>query len=157
MSRVRTLPFALLLSLASTAALAATPGDSRGPAAPVAVSGTYKVTFNVSVGAMSPAGAAILCKARVVPNLPAFQDFGQEIAPAQSATGLATIANGAANCSVQIPFSWAIGDTSCGVALSYEIEGVGAPGALPLRARQSIGVPYPARGGAAELAVNVRF
>ena len=157
MNRVCTLSLSLLLSLVSTVALAATPADPRAPAPPVAVSGSYNVTFNVSVRSMPPAGAAILCKARIVPNLPAFQDFSQKIVPAQSATGLATIANGAANCSVQIPFSWAIGDTSSGVSLSYEIEAIGASGAPPVHARQSIGVPYPARGTATDLAINVRF
>ncbi len=157
MNRVRTRLPAFLVFLVSTAALAATAADVRAPESPVPVSGAYNVIFNVNLNSMPPAGATILCKARIAPNLAPLQNFSQKIVPAQSATGLATIANSAANCSVQIPFSWAIGDASNGVALSYEIEAVSASGSLPVHARQSIGVAYPARGGTANLAIDVRF
>ena len=157
MNRVRTVPLAFLLSLVSTAAMGATPADVRAPENSAPVSGAYNVTFNVNLDSIPPAGTAILCKARIEPNLPTLQGFSQRMAPVESATGLGTVTGGRANCSVQIPFSWAIGDTSSGVSLSYEIEAVGASGALPATTRRSIPVPYPVRGGAASLAINVRF
>jgi hypothetical protein len=159
MNRARALMPALLVLLTPAFAWPAPPADARGAESPLAVSGSYSVSFNVNLDAVAPAGTAILCRARIAPNLPSFQNLSQKMVPVESATGVATVSGNTANCSVQIPFSWAVSDPRSGVTLSYEIDAVSGAAArpTPVRARQAIGVAYPATGGTANLVVNVRL
>jgi hypothetical protein len=157
MNRVRTLLFPLLVSLAAAAGSAAPAADQRASSGPAALSGSYNLTFTMRLDAIPQAGSVILCKARIAPNLPGFQNLAHGMAPAGSATGIATFSGNAALCSVQIPFSWAAGDIQGGVALSYEIDAVSAGGSLPapVRAQQGIALPYPAAGTASSVAIRV--
>jgi hypothetical protein len=132
------------------------------PSIPSAVSGAYAVHFNVNIASTLPAGAVIVCKARIAPNpqgpgSPAPSDT----ALAQSATGMATVSRSTANCAVEIPFSWTVRNTQGGVALSYEIQAVDANGSQPVLLRasvpQGIAAAYPSAGGIATLDFNVRF
>jgi hypothetical protein len=146
MNRVRTLLLLLVVSLASDAAWAAPPADPGRAEGLAAVSGTYVPTLNVSLDSAPPVGAAILCKARIAPNLPSFQNLNNRMVPAETATGLATVSGNSANCSVQIPFSWAVSDPRGGIALIFEVAEVSASGsfAVARSAQQGIGVAYPA-------------
>ena len=157
MNRVRTLMLPLVVSLATAAASAAPPADPGRADGLVAVSGSYILTLNVSLDSAPPAGAAILCKARITPNLPSFQNLDSRMVPAESATGLATVTGKSANCSVQIPFSWAVSEAQGGTIVNYEIDAVSPSGSMFVLVcpREGIGVAYPANGGAARIAVRV--
>jgi hypothetical protein len=156
MNRARALLFPLLVSLVCVA-WAAPAADQRASNGPATLSGSYSVTFSMRLDAAPQAGAAILCRARIAPNLPSFQNLAHGMLPASTATGLATVDGNSALCSVQIPFSWAVGDTQSGVALSYEIDAISGAGALPspVRAQQGIALPYPAAGTASSVAIRV--
>jgi hypothetical protein len=69
----------------------------------VAVSGVYLVTFNVRLGSVPAAGGTVFCRAKIAPNLPGFDNRTQEIAPLESARGLAAFMGSSANCTVEIP------------------------------------------------------
>jgi hypothetical protein len=157
MNRVRTLMLPLVVTLASASALSAPPADPGRAEGLIAVSGSYVLTFNVSLDSAPPAGVAILCKARIAPSLPSFQNPSTRMVPVEMATGLATVTGNSANCSVQIPFSWAVSDPRGGIALSYEVAEVSASGSFAVvrSAQQGIGVAYPAPGGTARVFVHV--
>jgi hypothetical protein len=170
MKRARISQTLLAALLASAAAGAAPAADTRGGAAPVALSGVYSVTFTVNAGSTLAPGAIILCKAKAVPNAPALENLKLEAVPVMS--GLATLTGSRvtgywAICTVQIPFSWAANNAQSGAqggaVLSYEIDvvsgAVSGPGAVavPVSRQEGIGVAYPAPGGTASLSFNVRF
>jgi len=140
------------------------PGAAQAadPSTPSAVSGAYAVHFNVNIASTLPAGAVIVCKARIAPNpqgpgSPAPTDA----ALAQSATGVTTVSRSTANCAVEIPFSWTVRSTQGGVALSYELQAIDANRSQPVLLRatapQGIAAAYPSAGGIATLDFNVRF
>jgi hypothetical protein len=145
------------MSLASAALWAGTPADLGHAEGPVAVSGSYFLTLNVRLDRALPAGAAILCKARIAPNLPSLQSLNERMVPADWAASVATVTGNSATCSLRIPFSWAVSDPRGGVGLSYEVDAVGPSSSLagPVGARQGIGVAYPAPGGTSRLMIGV--
>lgn len=147
---------ALFALSATTAAWAAGAGDGRGPAPLTAVSGAYSLTFNVRFASPVPTGATIQCKARIVPGLSAFDRLRGASAPVQTASGKAQASGSRATCTVEVPFSWMVGDSRNGVALAYEVDEVSA-GAAPVRAQQEIGAPYPAAGARQNLVFNIAF
>ena len=141
-----------------------TPGAALAadPSTPSAVSGSYAVHFNINIASTLPAGAVIVCKARIAPNLQGLLSLAlPDAAPVQTAAGVATVSGSTATCAVEIPFSWTVRNSRGGVALSYEIEAVDASGSLPvlLRATSSQGVAaaYPSTGSTANLNFNVTF
>jgi len=152
----RTTRILLLALLASTAIGVASAADPRGEPVPVAVNGSYAVTFNVRVPASLPSGATILCKARVAPNTPRLGSLRLASMPMNN--GQASVSGSTANCQVQIPFSWTVNDPQNGVALSYEIDAVSASGALPVAViRQEAVASYPAAGTSANLRIQLAF
>jgi hypothetical protein len=156
MERERTSRILLLALLASMAIGVASAADPRGGPTPVAVNGSYAVTFNVRVPASLPSGTTILCKARVAPNAPRLGSL--RLASTPMSNGQASVAGSTANCQVQIPFSWTVNDPQNGVALSYEIDAVSASGALPVAViRQEAIASYPAAGTSANLRFQLAF
>jgi hypothetical protein len=98
----------LLALLASAAAWAAPAADQRAGAAPALVSGVYWVTFSVNPDPAMAAGGVIACKARMAPNLAAFEDPNPGVAPVESAAGtVKLVGSGRAGspvlCLVEIP------------------------------------------------------
>ncbi|MGP8174260.1 MAG: hypothetical protein ACLP7O_06885 [Terracidiphilus sp.] len=166
MRRVRISQTLLAALLASAATGAAPAANTRGGAAPSALSGVYSVSFTVNSGSALAPGAAILCKAKAVPNAPPLKNLQLEAVPV--ASGWATLTGSRvtgywAMCTVRIPFYWAASNaqnnTPGGAVLSYEIDAVSGPGApaVPVSRQEGIGVAYPAPGGSASLSFNVRF
>jgi len=161
MNRTR---IALLLITVSVASIAwaGPPADPRGTSSPVAVNGVYTVTFHVNLGSTVPTGSAVTCRARIAPNLQAFQNLNHGTVPVDSATGVGTVtgsslAGSAANCSVEIPFAWTVSEAQTGVALSYEVDAVSAGAPVAARTQPGIAVAYPPQGGATRLSFNVSF
>ena len=144
--------FALLVTVA---ALAAPAPEHRG--APTAVSGVYSLTFNLNIASTLPAGAAITCKAQIVP----VQSLEQAAAPMESATAIASVTGSTATCAVEIPFAWTLANPRQDVALSYEIDAFNAQGSLPVVVRtsvqQGIAEPLPASGATSSVSLNVTF
>lgn len=166
MKRARISQTLLAALLASAATGAAPAAYTRGGAAAVALSGVYSVTFTVHADSTPAPGAAILCKAKAVPNARSLENLKLEAVPVMS--GWATLTGSRvtgywAMCTVRIPFYWAASNaqnnTPGGAVLSYEIDAVSGPGApaVPLSRQEGIGVAYPAPGGSASLSFNVRF
>jgi hypothetical protein len=157
MKRARTsltlLP-ALLVSAAEWAAPAA--GQLSG-AAPVAASGVSSVAFNVNIASTAPAGVTTTCKARIAPNLPAFENSTRGAVPAEPAPGVATVIGSSANCTGKIPFSWMVADTRNEVAPGQEIDAVSGGGVAAVRTGRGMGMACPATGGAARLRLNATF
>lgn len=155
MNRMRALMLPLLVWLVTDLAWAASPADLDSTEGRVAVSGSYAVDFTVE--GPIPAGTAILCKARIAPSLPSFQN--REMAPVESAMNVGRVTGNAVHCSVQIPFSWEVGDWGAGVALNYEIDAVSAGGAMRAgeRVQRQIGVGYPPAGGSASVLIRIRL
>jgi hypothetical protein len=149
----------MLVWLASTAVWAAPAVDTRGGAAPVAVSSLYSVAFHVQLASAPPRGASVLCRARIVPNAPGLGNLRLDALP--TATGRVLLAGSNANCRVEIPFTYTLGAAQNGAALSYEIEVVGgsesSPAAMGSSAQRSVGVAYPAPGGVANLDIQLSF
>jgi hypothetical protein len=132
----------------------------------VAFSGVYALTFTVSAGSALAPGAAILCKAKAAPHAPSLNGLRWQAIPLASivATASAPLTASAtggawANCSVEIPFSWAASDAQGGALLSYEIDAVSRPEAVavPLLRQEAIGVAYPPPDGTARLSIDLRF
>lgn len=157
MNRTCALVFPLFALLFAASAPAALPANRCAPQATTAIGGAYFITFNVSLASPLPAGAAVLCKARIEPGPAPFQSFSPGIAPVRAAQSLATVAGNTANCSVQIPFYWSVGALGSGIDLSYEIQAVGAFGLSPASRSSRIRVAYPPAGATASLAIPVRF
>jgi hypothetical protein len=165
MKCARFLPMLLLALPVSVLAAAPPVVDPFGQMLPVVVSGVYSVAFNVNLSTSMPSGATLVCRARVVPNAPAFANLDRAALPAVS--GTASINGSTATCWVEIPFAWTLNGGSNdavlypGAALSYEIDEVNVSNSMPtvLRASaaQGIGVAYPAAGGNARLNINVTF
>ena len=155
MNRRCALVFLLFALLFAAPAPAASPANPRAPQAPATIGGAYFITFNVSLASPLPAGAAVLCKARVEPSPAPFQSFSPGIAPA--ARGQAIVTGNTANCTVQIPFYWPVEGLGSGIDLSYEIQAVGASGAPPARRSSRVRVAYPPAGATASLAIPIRF
>lgn len=149
--------FTLLAGAAPTAPVP----QHRG--SPTTLSGVYAITFNVNIASSLPAGAAIVCKAQIVPSQGGGGFMSQQLAavPVETAAGLATVSGATATCSVEIPFSWTVNSGQSGVSLSYEIDAVGSSGSAPLlvrtSAQQGIGEAFPASGGTASVSFNVTF
>lgn len=146
----------MLLCSALLAPGAATAAVPERPPQPV--SGAYAVHFNVNIASTLPAGAVIVCKARIAPNA---QALPPDAAPVQTATGVGVLSGSSATCAVEIPFSWTVKNAQDGVIFNYEIQAVAASGSLPqlLRATAPLAVvaAYPSAGGVANLGVNVTF
>ena len=162
MKRAR-IPQILLLALVASAAVWAAPAaDQRAGAAQAAVSGVYTVTFDVSLGSIAAAGGTVACRARIAPNLPAFENLNRGAVPVESAPRVVAAAGSRPAgspilCSVEIPFAWTVSDPSSGVALSYEIVAVSGSGVAAARTGQGIAVAYPEPGGTASLRLDVTF
>jgi hypothetical protein len=162
MKRAQIPPILLLALLASAAAWAAPAADQRAGAAPAVVSGVYWVTFNVNPGPEVAAGGVIACKAKIAPNLAAFENPNPGVAPVESAAGVVKlVGSGRASspvlCMVQVPFAWRVSDPGSGVQLSYEIVAVSGSGVAAARVGEGIGVAYPGLGGTASVRLNVAF
>ncbi len=161
MNRTRIALFLMSVSVASIA-WAGPPADPRGVASPVAVSGVYTVSFHVTLGTTVPTGSAVTCRARIAPNLQAFQNLNRGTVPVESATGAgkvagSSLAGSTANCSVEIPFAWTVSEAQNGVVLSYEVDAVGGAAPVAALTQPGVAVAYPPMGGAARLRFNVAF
>lgn len=151
----RLLCFALLASAAASA--------QENHNSPVAVSGVYSVTFNLSILSTLPARTTMTCKAEIAPGQGGSGLGNPHPAqgPVETAAGLAVVTGPKATCAVKIPFAWTVTGAQGGVVLSYEIDAVSHSGAAPLlvrsSARQGISTPFPAAGGNASLSFNLIF
>ena len=161
MNRARTVMLLLFVLPALSPALASPAPDivaaQRDAAAPVAVSGAFSLVFNVNFALPVPAGATLLCRARIAPGPFSLENW--PAVPVQTAIGQGGITGPKATCRVEMPFSWKVLHAQSGVALSYQIEVESAAGALPaaIRAEQQVGAAYPAPGSTASVVFNVLF
>lgn len=151
----------LAASLVSATALAGPVAEHRG-SGPTTVSGTYSITFNLTIVSTLPANATITCKAQIAPANAAVSSFQQQSSvPFESAAGVATLTGSTATCTVEIPFSWTVEGTRGGVSLSYELDGLNASGSLPAVVRtsvqQNVAQPYPSSGATSTVTFNVTF
>jgi hypothetical protein len=104
-------------------------GAPAGAASPV-----FFVQFNVSVGPSLPAGSIILCKAELVPGANELDRATSRRWPTlHGQVTSATVLRGpAAECALEIPFSWTGNAGPDEIAMHYEIDAIGRPGALPV-------------------------
>ena len=123
------------------------------------VSGSYLITFNLTLASSLPANTPVVCKAAITPLVR--EQAGGVSLPVESAASLAVMSGGQATCAVEIPFAWNLPAASPGVALSFEIDGLSAAGPVPVVVRSSrqegMQQPYPSPGGAAMVQLNVTF
>ncbi len=151
-----------LLPWAVSAAWAGTAADISSATAPMAVSGVYSLSFNLAnIASTLPAGATITCKAKISPNPLSLGNQPAGAVPVETATATAPLAAQAANCAVEIPFSWTVNNAQSGVLVTYEIQAVAAAsGARPLvrtTPPRVVGAAYPPAGARANLSFNVTF
>ncbi|HUD55326.1 MAG TPA: hypothetical protein VMR02_08875 [Terracidiphilus sp.] len=104
-------------------------GAPAGAASPV-----FFVQFNVSVGPSLPAGSIILCKAELVPGSNELDRATSRRWPTlHGQVTSATVLRGpATECALEIPFSWTGNAGPDEIAMHYEIDAIGHPGALPV-------------------------
>jgi hypothetical protein len=155
MNRAKSPQILLLMLLVFTAVWAAHAADARSGAATQTASGAYAVTFHVTVAPSVPDGSTIACKARITPRLPVLENPSFGAAPVESAQGIATVIGSSANCTVQLPFAFAVADTGDGAAFSYQIDVFTSTGPVFLRSQQDITVPYPQAGATANLLLDL--
>lgn len=148
------LPLVLLVSAAVWAAPAA---DHSGGAAPATASGAYAVTFHVNTPPTARNGAAVTCKLRIVPGLSAFENHSAQAVPVESSTGVAQVAGSAADCTVLLPFAYAVASPAGFGQLSYAIAVQTDAGSIFIRSRQPVAVAYPQPGSTTTLRLNVPF
>lgn len=151
-----------LIALLGVVLVAAVGVEAQEPAAtqaPVKMNGAYTLHFELNLASALPDGSTIACKVRIVPqdrSVPAGL-----AAPAETATGTGTASGTLANCAVEIPFAWSVGNARSRVRLSYEIVAVAMVGPAPAEVRASptveMAVAYPPEGGVENLSVNMAF
>jgi len=148
-------------------------GATAAFAAPAVVDGNLPTHNRVSVSALQltlnlhlinrlPDGTAVLCKARINPNGQGLKLLETIPAvPAGAATGRGTVIASSANCTVEIPFSWATSQPVGAVSLRYEVEALGASTASAAtgtsRTQGEIGTVVPSDGTRARLNVSLAF
>ena len=115
----QTLPLVLL---AVSAVCAAPAADQRGGAATTTIAGAYALTFHIDAPPTVPDGAAVTCKARIAPRLTTFDNLSALAFPVLSKSAVARVEASAADCSLLLPFAFAVGSHSGGAELSYEID-----------------------------------
>ena len=150
--------FLLLGLLPLTAAASATsPVDSRIPSTQATISGVYSVTFHANEATPVPAGATLICKARIVPNLSSGENLNAQPAAA-SAMGRASGPGSTAECSLEVPFSWYAEPAHNAAALSCEVDAISASGAtMRVITQQAIAIPYPPQGTTAHVSLTIDF
>jgi hypothetical protein len=149
-----------ILAVAMLAVTAGSPLCAQSPRATTAVTGAYRITFNLTVASSLPASSTLVCKAAITPILRSSDGSIQSL-PLETVATQARISRGTAVCAVEIPFSWTLPDASTGADLSFEIDAVNPNGSAPALWRtsfqQGIPVAYPPSGGAASLTFNLVF
>ncbi len=97
-------------------------------------SAVFFVQFNLSVGATLPAGSIILCKAELVPGSSEFDRAagGRWPIPHRQVTNATVLLGSAAECALEIPFSWTGNADPGEIAMHYEIDAIARPGTLPV-------------------------
>jgi hypothetical protein len=142
----------LMLSAAVWVALAS---GSRVEAATATASGSYALTFHVAAPTTVPDGSTLTCKATVAPKLSLFDRLVARPAPAESVEGVGKVVGSSGNCTVQVPFAFAVRDRGNGAALSYRIDAFTSEGPAFVRTQQGIPVAYPQPGTTASLSLGV--
>ncbi len=145
--------------LAAVVMFAGVTASGQVPRASHPVSGSYLITFNLTLASSLPANTPVVCKAAITPLV---QEQGVGVSlPVESAASLAVVSGGQGTCTVEIPFAWNLPTASPGAALSFEIDGLSAAGPVPVLLRssrqQGIQQPYPSPGGAAMVQFNLTF
>jgi hypothetical protein len=122
--------------LCGVLAAAAQPGINGGVANPDAngaSTAVYALSFHPEAGALLPAGAMYVCRARIMPGASASQ-------PAMGS-------GNNAGCALEVPFVWQANRPQPVATLSYEVYLVGADGrVLRSVARQGVALPDPEPG-----------
>jgi hypothetical protein len=162
MRGVRVSTLMLALALAAAAAWAGPgperPGPERKGPTSTTFTGTYSVTFNLTIASTLPSGSTITCKVQILPGVSGMESAA---VPVEAAAGVAVVTGTAATCTVEIPFAWTLSNTRGGVSMSYEIDAFNATGTLPnvvrTSAQQGMAESYPASGGTTNLTFNVTF
>ncbi len=158
MNSLRALMLLLVVTMAPLAGNAVASTDGQR-----AVGGVFVIHFHLNVASTLPAGSTITCKARIAPDAPTLAEAGRRsaVTPVETATGVALITGSAAECAVEIPFSWTVNDAQSGVTLSYQVEAISVSGPFPLVVRSSaqegIGLDYPPQGANGGIRFNVTF
>jgi hypothetical protein len=120
--------------LCGVLAAAAQPGLNRSTEdAGSSVTSVYALAFHPEAGALLPAGAMYVCRARIMPGASASQ-------PAISS-------GNSAGCALEVPFVWQANHPQPVATLSYEVDAVGSDGrVLRSVARQGVELPDPTPG-----------
>lgn len=160
MARTRIAALLLAASFIAVPSFARPVAEHHGSS--TTVSGTYSITFNLTIASTLPANSTIVCKAQVAPANSNLEGFNAQVAaPVESASGVGAVSGSTATCAVEIPFSWTVEATRQGVALSYEIDAITPSGTLPAVVRtstqQGLAESYPSSGGTSSISFNVTF
>lgn len=153
----------LLIALAgAVSALAAQPADGSQAPRTQLRSGAVQLTLNLNTNQRLPDGSAILCKARISPNGQGLQLLNHlSAAPMETATGRGLMTPSGANCTVELPFSWALDNPGTGLVLRYEVEALGVQSAPAGRhggqAHGEMATSYPPQGSRSHLSVSIAF
>jgi hypothetical protein len=148
----KTLPIVLWASAAGWAAHAFGP---HAVASSVPTGGAYTVTFHVLAPTTVPDGATLTCKARIAPRVSGTDLLNPAAVVAESIQGVATVSGSAADCTVQVPFAFAVDKANDVALLSYEIDALTAAGPVFVRTQQGIGVQIPPPGTTANVLLDV--
>ena len=157
------IPGLLIGVLGATAALASAAAlEGSIPTRGRMAASALQLTLNLHLNNRLPDGSVVLCKARINPNgqgLKLLENLPAE--PAGAGTGRGTVIASSANCTVEIPFSWAASQPVGAVSLRYEVEALGAHSAAAAtgtsRTQGEIGTTVPGDGTRAHLNVSIAF
>ena len=149
---IHTLPI-LLMSALVWGAHASDPGRAASHAA----AGVYAVNFQVAVPSTVPDGSTVSCKARITPGASFLDGLMHKSTAIESALASARVVGSAAQCAVQVPFTYAAGEAGNVAQLSYRIDAENGDRPLFVRIQERIAVPHPQAGAEAAMRLKVNF
>ena len=155
MNHARFFRILLPVLMVSAAVWVAMATGSRVEAATATASGSYALTFHVATPTTVPDGATLKCRASVTPRLSTFDRLVAQPAPAESVAGVGKVVGSSGNCTVQVPFAFAVRNPGNGAALSYRIDAYTSAGPAFVRTQQNIPVAYPQSGATASVLLGV--
>ena len=157
MNHARFFRILLPVLMVSAAVWVAMATGSRVEAATATASGSYALTFHVAAPSTVPDGSTLTCSATITPQLSTFDRLVARPAPAKSVQGVGKVVGSSGNCTVQVPFAFAVRNPGNGAALSYRIDAFTSAGPAFVRTQQGISVAYPQPGTTASLSLGVNL
>jgi hypothetical protein len=155
MNHARFFRILLPVLMVSAAVWVAMATGSGVEAATATASGSYALTFHVAAPSTVPDGSTLTCSATIAPQLSTFDRLVARPAPAHSVQGVGKLVGSSGNCTVQVPFAFAVRNPANGAALSYRIDAFTRQGPAFQRTQQGITLAYPQPGTTASVGLNV--